>query len=152
MTPLWSLTQMMKKNRKGLNLLHPLTMRKDTLQFINTSQSHQYTLPLVKALMKRTSAVYLTWKHQLKRCPQPLTDQMTQDMKHKTQPLLMSMQTRTVSRTRTDRRHWPKPWKMTSVKPLGRRNQLKDPLRTWRKSQKLPSPFMRDSGMTGTKT
>ena len=26
--------------------------------------------------------------------------------------------------------------------PLGRRNQLKDPLRTWRKSQKLSSPFM----------
>ena len=70
---LWSLTQMTKKNRKGLHLLHPLTMRRDTLQFMNTSQSHQYTLPLVKAPMKRTSAVYLTWQHQLKRCPQPLT-------------------------------------------------------------------------------
>ena len=29
-------------------------MRKDTLQFMNTSQSHQYTLPLVKALRKKT--------------------------------------------------------------------------------------------------
>ena len=73
MMPLWSLAQM-KKNRKRLHLLHPLTMRKDTLQFMNTSQSHQYTLPLVKVPMKRTSAVYLTWQYQLKRCPQSLTN------------------------------------------------------------------------------
>ena len=30
--------------------------------------------PLVKALMKRTSEAYLTWQHQLKRCPQSLTN------------------------------------------------------------------------------
>ena len=30
MMPLWSLTQMKKKSRKRLHLLHPLTMRKDT--------------------------------------------------------------------------------------------------------------------------
>ena len=71
---------MTKKNRKGLHLLHPLTMRRDPLQFMNISLSHQYTLPLVKALMKRTSAVYLTWQHQLKRCPHSLTNQMTQDV------------------------------------------------------------------------
>ena len=93
MMPLWSLTQM-TKNRKRLHLLHPLTRRRDTLQFMNPSQSHQYTLPLVKALMKRTLAVYLTWQHQLKRCSQPLTNQMTQVMKHNVLPLLMSMQTR----------------------------------------------------------
>ena len=72
-------------------------------------KSHQCILLLVKAPMKRTSAAYLTWQHQLKRCPQSLTYQMTQDMKHKVLSLLMSMQTRTVSRTRTDRKHWSEP-------------------------------------------
>ena len=32
-------------------------MRKDTLQFMNTSLSHQYTLPLVTALRKKTSSI-----------------------------------------------------------------------------------------------
>ena len=48
-------------SRTRLHLLHPLTMRKDTLQFMNTSQSHQYIHPLVTAQMKKTLAVCLTW-------------------------------------------------------------------------------------------
>ena len=48
-------------SRTRLHPLHPLTMRKDILQFMNTTQSHQHILPLVTAQMKKTLAVCLTW-------------------------------------------------------------------------------------------
>ena len=45
---------------KTLSLPQPLTMKGDTLQFMNTSQSHWYTLLQVTAQMMKTLAACLT--------------------------------------------------------------------------------------------
>ena len=82
----------------------PLTMREDTPQPMNTSPSHQCTLLLVMAQMAKNSAASLTWYLQQKRCHQSLTTWMTQGMKLRLLSQLMSIPTKTVFRTRTDRK------------------------------------------------
>ena len=49
---------------------------KDTLQFMNTSQSHQYTLPLVTALRKKTSSIpdLVTPAEEMSPAPDHLND------------------------------------------------------------------------------
>ena len=142
----------MKKNRTAHHPLHPLIMREDTPQPMNISPSHQCTLPLVTAQMAKNSAASLTWYLQQKGCHQSLTTWMTQGMKNR--PLLPADVNADQDNfeDKDRQKNLAKTLKRSSTRLPGKRKLPMDHLRTWKRSPRLSSQFMMDSGMTETRT
>ena len=143
---------MKKKDRTAHHPLHPLIMREDIPPPMNISPSHQCTLPLVTAQMAKNSAASLIWYLQQKGCHESLTTWMTQGVKLRPLSQPMSMPTRMTLRTRTDRRIWLRPLTRSSTRLPGKRKLPIDHLRTWKRSPRLSSQFMMNSGVTEIRT